>query len=70
MHVGQGVWTTAEAYRRCQATGLLPGVTSHPVWTHPLRAVSVLEEQFCIMDGVYPQKHAGNVSTIMDTLIR
>lgn len=69
MHVGQDVWRTAEAYRRCQATGLLPGVTSHPVWTHLLRAVSVLEGQFCIMESVYHQKHVGSVLTIMDTLI-
>lgn len=70
MHVGQGVWRTVVAYRRCQATGWLPAATSQPVWTHLLRAVSVLEAQFCITDSVYRPKHAASVSTNMDTCTR
>lgn len=68
--VGQVVLMTVGAYRRCQATGPLPGVTSQPVWTHLLRAVSALEGRFCITDSVCHRKLAGSVSTSMDARIR
>lgn len=70
MHVGQVAWRTVVAYSRCQATGRLLGVTSHPVWTRRLKAVSVLKAQFCITDDVYHQKHVDSVLTIMGTHTR
>lgn len=68
--VGQGVWTIVAARRGCEATGRLPGVTTHPAWTRLQRAVSALEGRFCITASVCHQKHVGSVLTRRDARIR
>lgn len=67
---GPAAWTTVLAYRRCQATGRLPGETNHPVWTYLRRAVSVPAAPFCTMDSVCHQNHVNSVLTSRDTRIR
>lgn len=67
---GPAAWTTALAYRRCQATGRLPGGTNRPVWTYLLKAVSAPAAPFCTTDGVCRQNRASSASTSRDTRAR
>lgn len=70
MHVGLAAWRTVAAYRHCQVTGQLLAATTHHVWRRPLKAVSALEGQFCIMENVSPQNHVDSVWIIKGTHTR
>lgn len=67
MHVGQGAWRTAAAYRHCQETGQLLDATGHHVLRHLLKVVSAPEGQFCTMENASLQNHADSVWIIKDT---